>query len=141
MKVTKPFCVDDDLIKDLQKVNASELVNELLREHFDGIDSMNLVKLKQLLSKKTMEKSSLLKEIRDFKRKIRQIEQKERKILLVMKKFDSEIVDIISNIGSQAALFAWYRSKSNPLSEKLRQLPYTTIKSIYIEVKGGKIQK
>lgn len=135
MKVTKPFCIDDDLTKDLKEFNASELVNSLLREYFDGINNMSLSKLKQLLSKKRKEKAALLKEIREITRKIDEITRKEIKILRLSKKYPKEMLEKLSKLQSLQALWVW--RKTPPLNN----YTYTELKDIFQEVKGGKLKK
>ena len=36
VRINRNFTIDADLLESLQKVNASELINELLHKHFDG---------------------------------------------------------------------------------------------------------
>lgn len=39
MKIHKMFCIDEEINAKLQKINASALVNELLKKHFTNIEN------------------------------------------------------------------------------------------------------
>lgn len=132
MKVTKPFCIDDDLVSELSKVNASELVNSLLREHIDDKNSMSLSKLNTKLSENLQKKSILLREIRDLRRKIAQIKEKEAKILKFSKQYPDYVFKIINGCESLPKFFSIYRG-----DDKLKQYPWMDMKKLFNEVKGG----
>jgi len=131
MKVTKPFCIDADLLENLKKVNASELVNRLLTEHIEGKDDKNLSKLKQKLNENLIKKRVLLKKTRDLRIKIREIEIKEQKILSLSKKFPEKILKEIENSRSLVALHIAHRSG------ELKNYNWMDVKKIFYELKGG----
>lgn len=132
MKITKPFCIDDDLISGLNKVNASRLVNSLLREHFDTENSQNLTKLKQRLREKAQKKSILLAEIRLLKRNINEITQKEAKILAFSKKYPDYIFKIINGCDDVMKFYSIYRN-----DVKLKRFGWMELKRVFNHVKGG----
>jgi len=84
MKTTKPFCIDSDLIKELSKINASSLVNELLRDYFNQINEGNLAKNKQKLTGLLSEKKILCKKVRELRQKIKEIETKETEVVILI---------------------------------------------------------
>jgi len=132
MKVTKPFCVDADLIDELTKVNASELVNSLLLEHFDDKNSMNLGKLKRKLSENLQKKRVLLKETRDLRVKITKIEEKEAKILKISKKYSDYVFKVIDGCDDVMKFFASFRS-----DDKLKKYQWRELKQLFKNLKGG----
>jgi len=135
MKVTKPFCVDSDLLDELSKINASDLVNSLLRDHFDGKNSMNLGKLKQKLSKNLQKKKVLLKETRELRRKIAKIEEKEAKILKISKQYPPYVFKIIDGCKNLPALFATFRH-----DKTLKEFGWMELKKLFNNLKGGASQ-
>ena len=136
MKITKPFCIDDSLIKDLKKHNASELVNKLLIEYFEGFDSKNIAKLKQILIKKSREKAVLLKQIRELKRKIKENTEKEAKILRLSRKYPDRFFKILQGVNTIPHLLIVYRSDMT-----LKKYGWMEVKKIFLELKGGLLKK
>jgi len=131
MKVTKPICIDDDLIKELKNINASSLVNSLIREYFEGIDTKNLSKLKQMYSEKQAKKRVLLKEMRDLSKKIKEISEKERKLLKVTRGLTEKEYEILKNCQSRVSLSLAYRQPP------LKNRSWVDVKQIWQELKGG----
>jgi hypothetical protein len=132
MKVTKPFCVDDELIRELTKVNASELVNSLLKEHFDDKNSMSLKKLKHKLSENLQKKKVLLRDIRDLRGKIAEIEAKEAKILKISKKYPDYVFKTIEGCTNVMAFYSAFRN-----DDKLRKYGWLELKKLFNHLKGG----
>lgn len=132
MKVTKPFCIDAELIEELKKTNASLLVNSLLKEHFDAETKPNLIKLKQIFSEKTQKKKILLKELRDLRLKIDKMEQEERKILKITKQFSDKELDLLKNCESRIRLSLLHRQTI------LKNRRWIDVKQVWQELKGGK---
>ena len=132
MKITKPFCIDDDLINQLAKTNASELVNRLLHEHFDGVNNKNLGVLKQKLSKNVAEKRKIGKEIKEIRLNISEIERKERIALNLAKKIPSNLFKAMNDYSDFFKYWVAFR-------EELRKLTLSRdeIKNIFYELKGG----
>jgi len=132
MKVTKPFCIDAELLGDLKNINASELVNSLLTEHLDGKNSLNLGKMKALLSKNLEKKKKLLHDIRDLRARIAIIEQKEAKILKISKQYPDYIFKLIDGCSSVMVFYANYRNDI-----KLKAYSWIELKKLYNNLKGG----
>ncbi len=132
MKITKPFCIDDKLIPQLKNINASELVNLLLTEHLEGINSENLSKLKQKLSEKLQKKAILLKEIRLIKKKVAEISAKEARILKISKTYPDYIFKCIDGSNSVLNFYSMYRRDPS-----LKRFSWIELKKVFNEVKGG----
>lgn len=130
MKITKPFCIDDELIHQLKKLNASDLVNSLLREYFDGKNSENLAKLKQKLSENLEKKKVLLRETREIRRKIVLIQRKENLILNLQKKIPAKLIDSMKNYDEWTRFYLCFKSE-------VQKAGYMDTKKIFYELKGG----
>lgn len=73
VKVIKNFSLDAEIVEDLAKVeNASSLVNNLLKQHFDKetYELMDIATLKQLIDI-TEKKEQLEKQIKELERNAR----------------------------------------------------------------------
>ena len=68
--------VDADLGEQLSKVNASELVNNLLRQHFFIDTCENIAVFRSEMAKNSEKKAILLKKNRFFKERIADIQAK-----------------------------------------------------------------
>jgi len=64
MKVIRTVCIDAVLLKDLEKINSSELINRLLLEHFNADKMQNSEKLKQ-------EKANIEQILKENRKKLR----------------------------------------------------------------------
>ena len=132
MKVTKPFCIDDNLIRELTKVNASELVNSLLKDHFDGKNEENLLKLKKKFTEIKQKKKEILTEYRNLRGKIAKIEQKEAKILKICGKIPTNILKAMEGFEDWIKFVMAFRTELNKLAISRAEL-----KNIFYEMKGG----
>jgi hypothetical protein len=54
-KINKTICLDEEICKQLINENASELINRLLREHFNKFENMNEQELNLFIKKKEIE--------------------------------------------------------------------------------------
>ena len=126
MKIHKIFTLDEEIVKKLDGINASYLINTLLIEHFKGNNDENL----NLLKKKFIENKQLLKENKrkdkELRQKIAKIEQKEKEIINITRKLTKEEQQNNLNLWE----LAHEKSKTKKVSE---------IKQIYLEMKGGKV--
>lgn len=100
MKVNKYISIDEDVFRQLSRENnASNLINELLKEHFNQKTSENLEILKQ---KHTIIKQ-ILKENRkkdkEIKKKIDKITEKNKKFFDNFKKaYPDQLINKLKNI-------------------------------------------
>ena len=116
MKQNKIFCIDEELIKKLNGLNASELVNRLLINHFQGDKSENLAYLKQKFNENRLILREIKRKDKDLRQKIKRIELKEIKI--IKQNYDLEI---------------WSKAKAMSKTKMIAE-----IKQIYAKlVKGG----
>ena len=127
MKQHKMFMIDEEIIKKLEGINASYLVNKLLTEHFNGEMTENLAILKQ----KYAENRSILKQSKakdkELRTKIDKIETKEKRILNLTR-------------GDITKTDLWKKAESLCVTKT-----YTETKNIYerlikSELKGGNVQ-
>ena len=72
-KINKIFSINPDLLLELGKINASELVNRLLTEHFAGTLPDNPEILLQKIAENRVKKQFYLDKIRDINKKLTQI--------------------------------------------------------------------
>jgi len=132
MKITKPFCIDEELIPKLKNINASDLVTELLKEHFDGENVQNLGKLRENLKKKLQKKAILLKEVRLLKKKIAEITAKEARILKISRKYPDYVFKCIDGCRDVMAFYSMFRTDTT-----LKRFKWIELKKTFNEVKGG----
>ena len=132
MKVTKPFCIDDEIIPQLKKLNASELVNSLLKDHFDVENVQNLSKLREKLKEKLQKKAILLKDIRFIKRKVAEISAKEARILKISKQYPDYVFKVIDGCDNIMKFYSIFRNDT-----ALKRFSWIELKKTFNEVKGG----
>ena len=132
MKVTKPFCIDDEIIPQLKKLNASELVNSLLKDHFDVENVQNLSKLREKLKEKLQKKAILLKDIRFIKRKVAEISAKEARILKISKNYPDYVFKCIDGCDNVMKFYSIFRGDTT-----LKRFSWIELKKTFNEVKGG----
>lgn len=90
MKINKMICIDEETAKKLDEINASELINRLLKDHFSENIDKNLAYLKQEYAKNHLIlKESKAKE-KEFKKHIDRMEAREHKILTSFNKITPE---------------------------------------------------
>ena len=70
MKIARTYTIEKEIIDKLEGLNASGLINELLKSYFNGDlpDDINI--LRQLYEEKRQKKAILLKEMRNISAKI-----------------------------------------------------------------------
>jgi len=105
MKVHIDSCIDDEIKTFLDKENnKSELINRLLREHYNQNASENL----QLLIKKQGELKQIIKETRrklkEIDKKVLKIKDKEGRILDLFKGLSKEQRDFIEQHRTEPSL-------------------------------------
>lgn len=90
MKINKMFCIDDEFSRKLEGINASDLINKLLHQHFNANEIKDLV----FLNKKLMENKQILKQtkqkIKEISTQIEKIEMKEKSFLMSIDKLFSK---------------------------------------------------
>lgn len=96
-KKNRQITIDDELNDELEKINASKLINDLLQDYFNRNKSDDLKVLNQKLEEKLQKKKILMREIRDLKLKINQIRDKEARVLRIFNKIPKEVVENINS--------------------------------------------
>lgn len=69
-KINRTYSINEEFVNDLSKTNASELINTLLEDYFNAINSNNLDVLRAKMTEKVQKKKLLEQEIKQFKTKI-----------------------------------------------------------------------
>lgn len=115
MKINKLFCLDEEIAKKLEGINASFLVNKLLIEHFNEEISENL----DILKKKFSENREILKESKRKDKQLRafidKIEAKEKKIVSLSKGLSDNQIRILRGMPENLSVIAWkYYKKDFP---------------------------
>lgn len=109
VRVNKNFTIEYELSLNLEKEdNASELINNLLDDHFSSKNKQNPTKLRAILSKKAEEMKKLKREIRDYKEDLKILEEKERIAINLASQYPQEIVKAVINCSSSLDIMARY---------------------------------
>ncbi|MBA7709098.1 hypothetical protein ES703_118008 [subsurface metagenome] len=87
MKVARNFTIDLEIVQKMQNMNASELINRLLHEHFQVYSAENT-----LLDEKTATIKQLLKKKSQFMPKLRLLKSGMNSILITILKFGLKLV-------------------------------------------------
>lgn len=90
MKSTIHLSLDQELIDQLRKENNySDLVNNVVKEYYNGINCENIAILMQNEAKYKKEARVIAKKRRLIAKKIEKIKQKEKKVIKIVKKLVS----------------------------------------------------
>lgn len=76
MKVNRTYCINEDLAKLLEPMNASATINELLLKYFEADITDNIPAMREKLLKLMQKKKEIMTQIRHFKSKIAQKQEK-----------------------------------------------------------------
>lgn len=85
MKTSKLFTIDVELAERLKNTNASELVNSLLKEHFEVRSEKNT-----LLDQKKAALDQIIKKKERFRRILRLLNNLKLSILIILRRFGLE---------------------------------------------------
>jgi hypothetical protein len=96
-KRNKQITLDEDIVYKLPKGDASSLINDLLSDYFAKIEGKSLKALKELLEEQTFNRKILNKEIKKTKQKISKIQEREAKILGIVKKNSKKASEMNEN--------------------------------------------
>ncbi len=87
MKIARTYTLDQEMVEKLVNINASDLINRLLREHFEAYSPKNtLLDEKQAIIKQVLKKKDR------FLKKSRSLKSGMHSILITIQKFGSELV-------------------------------------------------
>lgn len=136
-KVNRLFCIDYEYNEELKKINASELINELLTEHFSTKNKQNTAKIREILSKKGQEMKILKREIKHLKEDLRGLEDKEKKIIAFARGYPQKVVEFVMNRKSVTELFSLAR---NGIMIEKKNYPYSELRKLYNQLKGGNLK-
>ena len=88
MKVARTYTLDQEMVEKLANINASDLINRLLREHFEAYSPKNtLLDEKQAIIKQVLKKKDR------FLKRSRSLKSGMHSILITMQRFGSELVE------------------------------------------------
>jgi len=83
MKVNRQFSLDLDVVESLNGINASELVNRLLKEHFAYENHEKTEEMYEILKKNR-------KKVKEIKQKMREIKEKREKSANILRVLEEE---------------------------------------------------
>ena len=87
MKVARTYTLDQEIVEKLANLNASDLINRLLRDHFEIYSTKNnLLDEKQAIIKQVLKKKDR------FLKRLRLLRSGLHSILITMQRFGSELV-------------------------------------------------
>ena len=133
MNINITISLEEDIIYKLKaQNNYSKLVNDVMKEHFEGVEEFNLTKLKEKQAKINgiLKKSKV--EAKVLKLKIQKIEEKESKILSLGRKYPDIVFKYIDSSTDVMKFYAFFRS-----DPKLKRYTWMELKKLYLQMKGG----
>lgn len=136
-RFTKHFTVDEDLFGELDKINASGLVNELLRDYFNKNQNETIIILNKKLAEEIEKKKVSLRKIREIKQKIAKIRAKESKVLRVCNKIPQEILTDFKSYPNLSPAM-WMMRFKDIYKKKYRNLQWMDVKTALKEFQGQK---
>jgi len=104
MKIARLFTIDEEIARTLSTIsNQSNLVNQLLKEHFASVEHNALTNLEQEMKKKRLE-------IKQFKQKMRKIQEEKDRNQKVLKQFQERRTQELAEERELRAKYnAWYK--------------------------------
>jgi len=138
MKGTKIFTLDDDLIDKLSREpNASKLVNDLLRKHYNN-SAPKVEELTEKLKKLETIKTKTEENIKAIEQQLKVIEEDEAKrkaqLSAIFENLPQEIKDVFNSFGPKLNEYS-LRSQYDYFSEKYPKLKWEEVKKAYEEFK------
>jgi len=137
-KQNKTICLDIEIINKLNKTkSASNLINELLKEHFNSGNGLKEKELQSEMNKKKLEREKLNKEIEETENKLKKIKEDKERVKETYKNIPKEILDDFRSfrdmdIHSLRDRFNEYYNK------KYKDLNLNEIEKAFKEFKGIK---
>jgi arginyl-tRNA synthetase len=132
-KFTKPVTLDDDLREELTKVNASGLINELLKDYFNKNKSDDLKKLNQKLAEVEEKKRQINRERREIKQKIEKIKQREARVLKIFNSVPKSVVEEIKSFPNMTLMSL--RLRYRDIYSKQYSFTWLEIKKVFEELR------
>ena len=133
MKINLTLSLDEGVVYKLKALNNySSVANEQLRGYFEGIEEMNLQKLREKQAKIKRILKQTRQEGRVLDAKIKKITEKESKVLNFGRKYPDIVFKYINTATDVMKFYAFYRS-----DEKLKRYTWLELKKVYLEMKGG----
>ncbi|MCK4997140.1 hypothetical protein KAS08_02455 [Candidatus Pacearchaeota archaeon] len=136
-KRSRPFTLDEELFEELGKINASGLINELLKDYFNKNQNETIVILNEKLAEETEKKKVSLRKIREIKQKIAKIRAKESKVLRVCNKIPQEILTDFKSYPNLSPAM-WMMRFKDIYKKKYRNLQWMDVKTALKEFQGQK---
>ena len=86
MKVARTYTLDHEIVERLVNLNASDLINRLLKEHFEVYSSKNT-----LLDEKQASFKQLFKKKRNFRKRLELLKSGKTLGLIIIRNFGSRV--------------------------------------------------
>lgn len=122
------ICINEEISKKLEGINASLLINNLLVEHFRGNDIQNLAVLKKKFQENKQNLKENKRKDKELRINIKKIETKEKEMLNITGKLMP-----IERLNNQVL---WSKAKEL-LTERKKMDKKCDVMQIYLELKGG----
>lgn len=92
MKISKLITIDDDLAENLKEVNASKLINELLKDYFGNSHSDKKEEIEQKINELKEEDKLISLKIKNLSKELKKAKTKEKEIREIYKKIPEEVL-------------------------------------------------
>lgn len=137
MKINITISLDKEIVERLKEENNySVLINKEIKAYYEGVESLNLKKLKQKYTEIKRILKEKRREAREMIRKIEKIEQKESRILKITSSLSAETIKIIRGCRNLMTLLELYKTK-DPRMKFLKKYQWMELKNFFNYVKGG----
>lgn len=93
MKYNKTVSLDLELREDLEKINGSELINNLLKEYFNESGSMKKEELKKKLVDLKEEDKKIINDMEKIRNQLEKIEADEKRVKAIFKNIPTDIIE------------------------------------------------
>lgn len=137
MKINITISLEKEIVERLKEEdNYSELINREIKAYYEGVESLNLKRLKQKHAEIKLILKQKRRESREVGRNIEKLEQKESRILKITTKLSPETIKIIRGCSSVVILRELYKTK-DPRMKFLKKYGWMELRKFYDFVKGG----
>jgi len=134
----RTFTIDDDLNDKISREpNASKLVNDLLRRHYNSINNTGAEGIAKKLKELEATKNSVEENIKSMKQQLGSVEEDEAKrktrLATIFEKLPQEIIDELKNHGPMFNEYSLRSQYDYVYSKKYPNLKWEELKEAYEE--------
>ena len=132
-KKNRQITIDDDLSEELDQINASGLINELLKDYFNKGNDENLKKLNQKLAEIEEEKRKINKKRREIKQKIEKIKQREARVLKLYSKVPQIVLQELKEFPNMTLMSL--RNRYDGIYRRKYSFSWMELKKVFEEMR------